>query len=175
MSMFLENSDNWSSNSPHSFPSTSATQSQSISFFKLPVFPPQSLSEGLSDRSSSSHLCFWFCSDWHLLQASPCRPAPTGTCHPVSHVPVTPPSLNSHSVPTPEHASVPKVDGSPDSLALHGNNDENESDQDIMITGYNQPSKSMTKVILSENPPLLATLPQQVAKDMMCKGTVHHL
>ena len=47
-----------------------------------------------------------------------------------------------------------------------------ESDQDIMITGYDQPIKPMTIVILSENPPLLATLPPQVAKGMMCKGTV---
>ena len=43
-----------------------------------------------------------------------------------------------------------------------------------MITGYNQPTKSKTNAILSENPPLLTTLPPHVVRDMMCKGTVIH-
>ena len=71
----------------------------------------------------------------------------------------------------PKYTLVPQVDGPPQSPTLHGHTGENESDQDIMITGYNQPTKSMTKMILSENPPLWAALPQ-VSRDMMCKGTV---
>ena len=89
---------------------------------------------------------------------SPLGPAPTGTCNPASHVPVTPPILHSHSATMPGHASVPKVDGLPDSPALHGNTGVDESDQDIMIAGYDQPTKPMTKVLLSGNPPHLATL-----------------
>ena len=86
----------------------------------------------------------------YLLWDCPHGSAPTGTCNPASHVLVTPPNLHSQSSPTPGHASVPQVDGPPDSPALHVNVDN--SDQDIMITGYDQPAKPMTKVLLLENP-----------------------
>ena len=72
----------------------------------------------------------------------------------------------------PGHTSVPQVDRPPNSPALHWNMGVDESDQDIMITGYHQPTKPMTKVLLSEIPPLLATLPLQVTGEMMYKGTV---
>ena len=44
-----------------------------------------------------------------------------------------------------------------------------------MITGYDQPTKPIIKVLLSEYPPLLATLPPQIAKEMMCEVTLHIL
>ena len=125
------------------------TQYSSVSFSEPPVSPPQSPSEGLDDRASPSHLCCWFCGGQHLLQACPHGPAPTGTCNPASHVPVTPPNLHFHSAPTLWHVSAPQVDGTPDSPALHGNVDD--SDQDIMMTGYDQPTKPMSNVLLLEN------------------------
>ena len=64
----------------------------------------------------------------------------------------------------PKYALVLQVDGPPESPFLHEDAGENESDQDIMITGYEQPTKPMTKVTLLENPPLLAALPPQVAR-----------
>ena len=75
----------------------------------------------------------------------------------------------------PKYALVPQVDGPAESPTFYGGTGENESDQDIMITGYDQSTKPMTKVLVLECPPLLATLPPHVAKDMMCKGTVHIL
>ena len=54
----------------------------------------------------------------------------------------------------PKYASIPQVDGPPESPALHGDTGKNESDQDIMITGYDQSTKPLTKVIFSEIPHL---------------------
>ena len=117
------------------------------------------------------------CCGQHLLWDCPHSPVPTGTCSQTSHLPVIP-NLNSSPAsesPMPGCTSVPNIAGPPESPALHGDTVEKESDQDVMITGYEQPTKPMTKVILSENHPLLATLPPQVVWDMMCKGKVHIL
>ena len=176
--MFPENSTNWSSCSPFCSPSFSPTCSCIDSFLELLVSPLQSHSEGPGARASLSNLGCWACGVKHLLQDCSHSPAPAGTWNLTSHVPMTFSNLHSHpasGAPMPKCALVPQVDGPPESPALHGDTGENEFDQDIMITGYDQPSKPSTKVILSEYPPLLATLPLQVARDMMCKSTVHIL
>ena len=88
---------------------------------------------------------------------------------------MTPSNLLSHLAsedPKLKYASVPQVGGPPESPALLGDTAKNESDQDIIITGYGKPTKPATKVILLENPPLLATLPPKVARDMMYKGAM---
>ena len=141
------------------------------------LHPPQSPSEGLSDRASPSNLCCLACSGWHLLWDCPHSPVPTGTCNLTSHVPVTPQLLLPCCLRSP-HAwvclSSPSLWASwvP---AFHGDTGENECDQDIRIIGYDPPTKPTTKVLLLKNPPLLATLQPQVSRDMMCKGTVHFL
>ena len=93
---------------------------------------------GPGARASPSNLCYWACNGKHLLLDCNQSPVPAGTCNLTSHVLVI--LSNLHSYPasgatTLKCASVPQVDGPPKSPALHGDTGENESDQDIMITG----------------------------------------
>ena len=120
------------------FSENSANQSSSILIVPLLPVPPglevlpflnhQFLLLKALQRVSPSHLCCWFCGGLHLLWVCPCGPVPSGnTIQPHMYQ-----SPHPTSTPIPAHASVPQVDGPPDSPALHRNTGIDESDQ-----GYN--------------------------------------